>query len=102
MKSGSQHDNYFELPCEEILKLYNEGLGVLSIAVRVRVPAAKVRKYLSESSRIYRHALRGKSEKCITRAVNVSKERARAAIKQGIREKYYEPHDGKGLPDYMI
>jgi len=102
MKLGSQLDNTFELPCEDILRLYNEGLGILSIAVRLKVPAAKIRRYLAEGNRIITYSKKGRSQKYIRSVMAVSKKRVNAIVKEGMREKYYAPHDGKGLPDYMI
>jgi hypothetical protein len=102
LKLGSQLDSAFELPCEDIIKLYNEGVGILSIAVRLKIPAAKIRRYLTEGNRIAEYNRKGKSQKHIRKVMAVSKDRIRAISSLGMRERYYEPHDGKGLPDYMI
>lgn len=102
MKLGSQLDSTFDLPCEDIIKLYNEGIGILSIAVRLSVPAAKVRRFLSEGNRISEYRKKGKSQNDIRKAMNVSRDRIKAIARQGMKTRYYEPHDGKGLPDYML
>tara|TARA_R110001599_G_scaffold174976_3_gene366981 strand:- start:2317 stop:2622 length:306 start_codon:yes stop_codon:yes gene_type:complete len=101
MKTGSQI-GVFVLPYEDIIRLYNEGLGILSIAVRVKVPAAKIKSYLREGNIIHEHCRNGKTEDQIRRAVNVSRERIRAVAKLKINRKFYPQDEVKGLPDYMI
>tara|TARA_R100000664_G_C2756096_1_gene143902 strand:- start:2870 stop:3178 length:309 start_codon:yes stop_codon:yes gene_type:complete len=102
MKTGSQHDHAFDLPYDEMIRLYNEGVGVLSIAVRLDVPAHKVRRYLYESSRVAKHRDAGKSKKYIKRIMTISQTRLDSAFSSEINKKYYFPHEGEGLPDYMI
>tara|TARA_Y100000588_G_scaffold329325_1_gene365416 strand:+ start:3927 stop:4232 length:306 start_codon:yes stop_codon:yes gene_type:complete len=101
MGRGVRHYDQ-DFPHEEVTKMHLSGMGILSIAVRLGIPARSVRRYLCEGERVTEMVRDGKTIEQIAKALNISQKAAVALARTPIRLDYYIEKGIGGLPDYMI
>ena len=101
MGRGIRHYDQ-DFPHEEVTSMHLSGMGILSIAVRLKIPARSVRKYLCEGERVTEMIRSGRSVEQIAKALNISQKAAAALARTPIRVNYYMEKGVGGLPDYMI
>tara|TARA_B100000519_G_scaffold132739_1_gene114691 strand:- start:2536 stop:2841 length:306 start_codon:yes stop_codon:yes gene_type:complete len=101
MGRGVRHYDQ-DFPHEEVTRMHLNGIGILSIAVRLKIPARNVRRYLCEGERVTAMVKAGRSVEQIAKALNISQKAAAALARVPIRVNYYIEKGTGGLPDYMI
>ena len=101
MGRGVRHYDQ-DFPHEKVAELHLNGMGILSIAVRLGIPAKSVRRYLCEGERVTEMIRHGRSIEQVAKALNISPKAAAALAQTPIRVNYYIEKGVAGLPDYMI
>lgn len=101
MGRGTRHYEK-NLPHEDIIKLHNNGIGVLSIAVRLGVRAALIRNYLAEGPKAKEYREHGVTAERLAKILNISIAGAEAFLNQKYIKDFYVEKEASGLPDHMI